>query len=307
MLRKVVRLAGGGREYIYADGGISRVPPRGFKPLNASAASLARYGYPPRPSGGRALRSWRAMMRHIQFVTPPRYLVTDPQARIDDKTPAVTTLLNDHWSGNMAISKTYTNVYASYDEPNIYSSQCSSTEEVMWAGLGGYNTQTLAQDGTGYHFNSMGAHQAWYELLSSAHQNPPVAVNLYATAGQPFTAMVIRETGGYYMYLYNAYTGKAWNHSGTTISFSPYDGSTAEAISERPVFSDGTPTDLSNFKQFEVIDAEAAANYGSYEAIGALPHDAIQMFSDVDYKIIDYPGSTFNGGASWYNYQARCY
>ena len=214
------------------------------------------------------------MMRHIQFVTPPRYLVTDPQARIDDKTPAVTTLLNDHWSGNMAISKTYTNVYASYDEPNIYSSQCSSTEEVMWAGLGGYNTQTLAQDGTGYHFNSMGAHQAWYELLSSAHQNPPVAVNLYATAGHSRPWSSGKPAGITHVPLQRIYRESVEPQRDHDFILPGNDGSTAEVISERPVFSDGTPTDLSNFKQFEVIDAEAAANYGSVcEALGALPHE----------------------------------
>jgi hypothetical protein len=59
-------LPGGGKSYTYDVDGVNEttpIAPRGFDPVTASAAKLAEYGFPPRPAGGRALKTWLTVMR----------------------------------------------------------------------------------------------------------------------------------------------------------------------------------------------------------------------------------------------------
>lgn len=47
------------------------VPPSGFNPLVATPTQLARYGFPPRPKGGKALAEWQWAMQHAKKWVPP--------------------------------------------------------------------------------------------------------------------------------------------------------------------------------------------------------------------------------------------
>jgi hypothetical protein len=318
---KVKALPGGGKEYEYNVDGLAtviQVPPRGFKPLRASAAKLAEYGYPARPRGGVALRNWIVLMRRDRPLTPSPYLVTDnplealwAHARI-----SVPTNRNFTWAGNMATSNTYTNVYGYWLEPNIYSTQCTSPTiaESTWVGLGGWNQNLgiLAQDGTAYGEGNLGIgpHEAWYEIIDqNTGVNNLVPLGVSATPGGEFYSITDRVSGGYHFYVENLYAGGSMPAS---VSFSPYDGSTAEMIVEDPNGgSDGSKTsgpDLANFKNFEVEDAEASNNNGSsYAGLANWPHDDDIMISSGDHATMAYPGGAFNSGDSWYDYQTRCY
>jgi hypothetical protein len=315
---KVKALPGGGKEYEYNVDGLATVnpvPPRGFNPLAASAAELAEYGYPARPSGGRALRDWIVLMRRARPLPPSRYLVTakPPEVLRAHSRIAVPIVDNPIWAGNMATSHTYTNVYGYWLEPNIYSTQCTSPTiaESTWVGLGGYNTGILAQDGTavGEGSGGVGPHEAWYELINSPNTDVFVPIPLYATPGGEFYSIIDRVSGGYHIYVENLYADGAKAY---TVSFSHYDGSTAEMIVEDPFGgSSGSPSsghDLSNFKSFEVEDAEASDNNGSsYAGLASWPHDDDVMKSPNGNYTMAYAGSAFNSGDSWYDNQQRCY
>lgn len=308
-LQQVIRLPGGGREYVYDVDGmgiVSMTPPPGFDPLTASAARLAEYGYPPRPSGGQALVSWRAMVRNANFGPPASYsyLVSEPAAlpppsvRVNPRNPI--------WAGNVATGHTYKDVYANWLEPKIHSSTCSSAAESTWVGLGGWGTQTLAQAGTAVGEGSVGVapHQAWLELIHASidHFMP---IPLRATVGGEFTSEVDRTAHGYHIFVKNDFTGRSKNYS---PRFRYYDGSSAEMIVEDPFGGEpqGGPF-LANFKTFKVEDAQASLNGLRYHGLAHWPHATAVMVSfDHHRRTMAYPGSAFNSGDSWYDHEAHC-
>jgi hypothetical protein len=139
--------------------------------------------------------------------------------------------------------------------------------------------------------------------------NKIVPIPVTATPGGEFYSIVDRVSGGYHFYVENLYAGGSQPY---TVSFSPYDGSTAEMIVEdfdggSDGFKNSGP-DLANFKSFEVEDAEASDNNGgSYAGLANWPHDDMIMESSLDHATMAYPGGAFNSGDSWYDYQTRCY
>ncbi|MGA8461756.1 MAG: G1 family glutamic endopeptidase [Streptosporangiaceae bacterium] len=307
-LQRVIKLSGGGREYVYDVAGIrtvSRTPPPGFNPLTASNARLVEYGYPPGPSGSQAIRQWAALVRDTNFGAPASYLVSEPNTTPPpDILPA--SAQNNIWAGNMAVGHTYKDVYADWLEPTIHSSACSPTAESTWVGLGGYHVETLAQAGTAVGEGSagVGAHQAWYELI---HQkiNKFMPIPVHATVGGEFTAEVDRTAHGYYIFVKNDFTGKAKDY---TPSFRYYVGATAEAIVEDPFGGepDGGPF-LANFKSLKIEDAQASENGTLYHGLGHFEHDDLVMISaDHGGRRMAYPGKTFNSGDSWYDYEQHC-
>lgn len=300
-LRRVKELPGHGKAYIYDAGGfraVTRIPPRGFEPKRASAGKLAQYGYPPRPSGGQALRSWTTMVQGTHFITPPKYLVTIPRH------------VNTHsaiWAGNVSYQcsgcNTYQDVYANWLEPHTGTVSCNSTGRSVWAGLGGWNTQTLAQAGTAVGEGSAGAgdHQAWYELINPTTDRFVPVSGLYATVGGEFTAEVDRVSGGYYIFLKNDYTGDS--NGGTTVTFQSYDGSHAEAIVEDPFGGVANGEYLRKFDQFEIEDAEASRDGTHYHGLAWFDHLDVVMYYNQE---MAHPGSAFNSGDSWYDNFDHC-
>jgi hypothetical protein len=306
----VKQLPGGGKAYIYnLDGlrSVIRIPPRGFDPLKAPTAKLVQNGYPPRPSGGQALRSWITMVQNAHFIAPPKYLVSIrvPRIRLPRAAPDVTTVYNPIWAGNMATQcstcKAYQDVYANWLEPSTNSTPCSPTARGVWAGLGGYHVGTLVQDGTSVgQVDGLGDHQAWYELIGGT-TNDLDPVNLYATVGGEFTAEVDHVSGGYYIFLKNDYTGASYSN---TVSFSYFNGSTAEAIVEDPNGGVGSGEYLRKFDSFEIEDAEASRDGITYHGLADFDHD--DMIMDYNYSEMAHPGSAFNSGDSWYDYYDNC-
>jgi hypothetical protein len=315
-VQRTIKLPGGGEAYVYDVAGVKTTeyfPPPGFNPLTASQARLAEYDYPARPGGGVALRTWLRAMRSVHPARPAPFLVTDTALEtlrapdLASRPADGPNATSSNWAGNMATSHTYTNVYGYWLEPGIYASQCSPTAESTWVGLGGWNTNTLAQDGTAYGEGGygLGAHQAWYELISGS-TNHFVPVPLYATVGGEFYSIIDRVSGGYHIYMENVYTGAPY---ATTASFSPFDGSTAEMIVEDPGGGyQSSGLYLSNFKSFEVEDAEASDdNGGAYHGLANWAHDDVIMKSPSDGATMAEATSAFNSGDSWYDDQLRCY
>lgn len=311
-LQHIERLPGGGEAYIYDVDGMSsvtRIPPPGFNPLTASASRVAEYSYPPRPSGGQALWSWKAIVRDMHFITPPRYEVglrqrpTRRPVLQPGQKPDYGVVENPIWAGNMATVHTYRDVYANWLEPTTHINYCSTPNaESTWVGLGGYNTATLAQAGTAVGEGSSGVsdHQAWYELINGS-TDVFVALPVTATVGEEFTAEVDRVSGGYYIFVKNDYTGASWGH---TIGFSPYDGSTAEMIEEDPYGGNANGVRLRKFDTFKVEDAEASEDGVQYHGLAYFDHDAMVMvYNGTE---LAYPGAAINNGDTWHDYFDHC-
>jgi len=195
----------------------------------------------------------------------------------------------------------YQDVYSTWDEPHYDSTPCPNpVENSNWVGLGGFDTATLAQDGTavGEENVGVGSHQAWYELIVFG-SGPIVPIKgLYATAGQQFTAETDRIQGGYDLFLKNDYTGAKWS---SFVSFSPYDGHTAEAITEDPEGGVGSGVNLEKFDPFTVVDAEASRDGVNFRGIASFDHDDLIMrYNGVT---LAHAASTNSGGNSWpFNY-----
>jgi Peptidase A4 family len=309
-------LPGGGTVYSYDVSGLtvrSPVPPAGFDPAAASAAKLAEYGFPPRPAGGRALRTWLAVVRKAHPATPPDHLmVWHPATRpAVSAAPAVTVKDNPIWAGNMATSETYTNVYGYWLEPSIAKADCPADYQMesTWAGLGGWNTGTLVQAGTQYgegqlYGSGLSNHQAWYELISGS-TNDFVPLPVTATVGGEMYVNIYRASSkGYNIYVENEYTGAYWGVN--FVTFSPYDGSTAEFIAEDPYGGVDYGVYLIRFGTFEVQDAEASVNDSTFHGLANWPHDDDIMISPTTGHTMAYAGSAFNSGDSWYDYHENC-
>jgi hypothetical protein len=256
-------MPGGGTSYDYSlDGSTVRfyVPPAGFDPATASAAQLDEYGFPPRPTDPGALSQWQTEMNNWKGTTPPPPFLTETSAQND-------TVYNDHWSGYVVTEAagTFTHAEAWFIEPTFGSSRCSTNAESTWAGIGGWTTGRLAQDGTAHNEAGIGNHQAWWEILPG----DAVPVNLYGHPGVLFDTSVRRITNGFRFYMYDYYsaTTKAFDETGGANN--SYDGSSAEAIAERPS-NNGTVQNLSNFGTLTF--SETLANENGFDTYNPTGH-----------------------------------
>jgi len=210
----------------------------------------------------------------------------------------------------MATSETYTNVYANWLEPSITEAECPANYQMesTWVGLGGFNTGTLVQAGTQYgesHFLAgLANHQAWYELISGT-TNVFVPIPVTATVGGEMDVNIYRASAkGYDIYVENEYTGVYWGVD--FVTFSPYDGSTAEFITEDPGGGAENGIYLIRFGTFEVEDAEASVNDSTFQGLANWPHDNDVMVGPTTGDTMAYSGSAFNSGDSWYEYHEHC-
>jgi hypothetical protein len=303
-------LAGGGEAYTYDIGGVkvqADFPPAGFNPLRASAARLAEYDFPPRPAGGRALRTWISAVRHAHRAAPPtRMRFWQKRLQPASAGPSVTVQKSTNWAGNEAIDETYTNVYGYWLEPSITTADCGTPQmESTWAGIGGSTSSAaLAQAGTQYGENyyygsGLSNHQAWYEMISGS-TNDFVPLPVTATVGGEMYVNIYRaSSSGYNVYVVNEYTGASWGIN--FVTFSPYSGSSAEFIEEDPYGAVPDGVYLIRFGTFEVQDAEASVNDSTFQGLASWPHDDDIMYADgsAGGDELAHAGAAFNSGDSW--------
>ena len=246
-------MPGGGTSYAYNLNGSTvtfYVPPAGFDPATATAAQLNEYGFPPQPTDPGALKLWQQEMSNWQGTTPPPPFLTETSGQNDS-------VNNDHWSGYVVTEPagTFTHAETWFIEPTFGSSRCSTNAESTWAGIGGWTTGKLAQDGTAHNEAGIANHQAWWEILPA----DAVPINLYGHPDFLFDTSVRRITNGFrfYMYDYDTHTTKAFDETGGANN--SYDGSSAEAIAERPT-NNGVLQNLSNFGTLTFSETLANGN-----------------------------------------------
>ena len=184
------QLPGGGTIYSERQDGLTietPVPPRSFNPATATQAELARYYFPPRPSGVRELESWDQTFGSLKAPAPPggcprsvhNDLNEQPSAAIslgESTVPmgeAIHSIDEDssNWAGFVAVAKGHPThfgaVSGEYSQPKGYSSECSNDHVASWTGLGGnWDDQPLIQSGT--EIGSSNNYLAWWEYLNSS-------------------------------------------------------------------------------------------------------------------------------------------
>lgn len=250
-LESVRQLPGGGASYNYRVNGWNvhfYVPPTGFRPTTATNSQLEEYGLPPRPTSRAALASWRKEMGGLNKPASPPPFLAETHAQAD-------TVYMYYWAGYAVTGSagTFYHAEAWYKEPTFYSSSCSSTAAVTWAGIGDYynDGSPIGQDGTGHNVPGLGNHQAWWEVYP--YNNITAIGFIYGHPGYKFDASTYWFGSGYTFYVKDYYSG---NYTAFREDINHYDGRSAEAIIERPSVN-GSHTDLSNFKTMYFTNTEA--------------------------------------------------
>ncbi|HXM54801.1 MAG TPA: G1 family glutamic endopeptidase [Candidatus Dormibacteraeota bacterium] len=214
------------------------MPPAGFNPATATDAQLDEYGFPPRPTDQDALDEWVSdMSAWTGAADVPGFLAGAPAS--------ADSVSSSNWSGYAVTESagTFTHAEAWYFEPTFGSSVCQHNSEVTWAGIGGYSSSTLAQDGTAHNVPNVANHQGWWEIVSATSDTHIVSANIQGHPGFTFYASTRKVSGGFRFFMMDFQSG----HSVTIFARTThYDGSSAEAIAERPKVN-GSLTNLSNF------------------------------------------------------------
>jgi Peptidase A4 family len=307
----VSALATGGRSYSYDLGQQQlrfAIPPAGFKPLTASAAQLAAYGLPPRPTNAADLASWTKLMSHLTTLVAPDISVSAAQHNNLPQRPSVqaggqagvSTGSTNIWSGYVSKesgSTYYNDVFGEWVQPSISATSCSGATHLSWVGLGGYGTAKLIQDGTNQ------SNQAWYEYLGAGGTGVSITLlpaSLGIHSGDTIAAWTSYSAGTAYWTVEDVTNGKASSASLSSAS-SFYDGSSAEFIDERTTFGT-TPSPLADYSATDWTSASAEITSTGYK-------DALSSLTNVTQLTMVNPGTghtlatALNEGSNGYTFQ----
>lgn len=290
-------------------------PPPGFNPLTASDAQLAEYEFPPRPAGeaqqvqwNQAMAAWRQKpdMSTTMVSNTGSGIVASPGVGYDSPT----------WGGWLLKgSSQYGEVSGTYVEPNAGpGGTCNQAieAETPWLGMGGWNTNTLAQAGTdAYEPPSMNVAkgEAWWEFYPTNYQqylnfaaNPgnKVYVDVTYTGIAAIDCVNLGTKYGFQAYVEDTTTG-ASNAAVDCTNTAP-DSSTAEWIDERPGINCTTvnncttaylaPFGKTSWSGAQVYDNTLGQTYGIDSLQAVVPGYFIQMN---DGKNLTQPGTPGSG------------
>jgi Peptidase A4 family len=210
---------------------LPKSPPEGFKPLEASDATLISHGLPPRPNKTTHpahYSKWeKALGRSITYVAPTFKIMESDRIPLSSKiVQGAGNSTSPNWSGgvvtNPPIGETYNTVSASWVVPNAYppASAWNGTAWkdgtylcVTWVGIDGWGNGDVLQAGTGQEVvvsggkvtsqNAFAWHE-WYPALwvvfSNFEVNPgdTIACLVCAVSNtQGSVVMTNRATGKY--------------------------------------------------------------------------------------------------------------
>jgi len=253
-------LSHGGTGYFFCQGGYEGMvpsPPAGFDPLTASASELAEYGFPARPGAGLALKTWQqAVSDWSPSAAVPALDVTNQRAGT-----------NSHWSGYVAHPNSgghYVTAEATITQPAYHSptSGCAAGYLVSWAGIGGYNSNSLIQDGT--EIDQGATYIPWYEWLgSSGSINITTMPDVTVHAGDQVFIYVTYESSNHLVDFYISDSDGTGHSYETSLGTGDFDGSTAEWIDERPLVNGSFPN-LAHYDSDSWTGAEVENNASQY-------------------------------------------
>jgi hypothetical protein len=269
-------LPGGGTTYNYDEGNgvvVSvPVPPTGFDPLTATAAQLAEYGIPTAADLNVTGQSWTELMTHAQAAPPPPFQVSLPNVHADTTYTSV-------WSGyaDTGSAGQFIGAESLYQEPSFNNYTCPGSQEVTWAGIGGYSGSSLGQDGTAHYVSGLANHQAWYEVYPLETIQ---ALNLVSTASHYVLATTgVSFSPTTYGFIVYDLTTDTYASTVQTVSPSYYSGDSAEGIGERPSYG-YVPTSLSNFGALTFVGSYGMGTNGVWEGLDTGTRHGIHMTSN---------------------------
>lgn len=270
-------------------------PPEGFKPSNASAAQLAIYGIPTRPTDPSAAADWDTYWDRPLFGTPyevcslpSAQTLLQPDAApavrslsktASDAIPAVAPSTGSNWSG--ALIRQSGNFYGavgSFTRPAYLVCTQGGSKHASWVGLGGTSGQALWQVGTDLNTSTQ-TNYPFYEVvrggtsgtdthgevpLSSVQVGVGVAYHFTITAATPGQAVGNDIAMG----VENTQTGQYFAGHFTSTSQIPFSPTTAEWIDERPA---GGPVDGAFYYFSGINNSSRAAQWGGERYNGSTP------------------------------------
>ncbi len=302
----------------------SIAPPEGFNPIEASAADLAKYGFPPRPDQSLAPKqfaSWSKAMAASQtrvFASLEKTdLVHGPKrAAVPAKNVQAegveNTSYSSNWSGQVMLSgatsynstSTFYEVLADYvvptaeiafSGPSTYWRYSSS-----WVGIDGWNSGDVLQTGTesdaycnssnnAISYNIDSASCAYYSAWVEWYPNGSYRINNVSfpvAAGDDIYVFVWHTSATVgFVYVLNYNNNQSVEYELTAPSGSSLIGNSAECIVERPGISGGLAT-LTNYVSDYFSDCYAyTENFTFYDAAAAL---SVDMLDNSGY-VISYP------------------
>jgi hypothetical protein len=275
-------LQGGGERLTYSANGtqwFSVMPPVGFRPLTASAAQLAEYNFPARPSRpGLALTQWDSDMASYRSTPLPHYSVgctpiSQPVGQASGGSP-FTFYYPKTWSGYEADSSSSTNyvaVQGNFSQPAKQAS-CLNAGEATWVGLGGGHggDGEIIQGGTAiYGPGASTEYEVWFEDVGTQNIGPVYDSSIALSPGNAIHVYVSYEqsNGIATIYIADNSTGQADNQGTGALTSGDYNGATAEWIAEWP---GGKSGGLIPFGQVSWSNAQTENSAGTWESVGAV-------------------------------------
>lgn len=186
-----------------------------------------------------------------------------------------------NWSGYAATSaQKFNYVHTQFVQPKISCTGAPNRWTSNWAGLDGFTTPTVEQDGTfgfcGGPANKTPMYEAWYEMF------PAGSVNVFKVKpGDVIDATVKFTAGKFVLSIADATSGKSATVSAACASC---QRASAEWIIERPALCNNAGTKcfltaLADFHTTTMGQAKAKVAGGSVQPIGAFANVPIFMVS----------------------------
>jgi hypothetical protein len=257
-----------------------------------SAASAGTHA--PVTKATAAASAARAALRYVT-ANPPATNQAVPGVR--QSAQGVTMTGSYNWSGyanDNSTGKTYSKVSGTWTEPAV---TCPTKEESLaafWAGIDGWNSNTVEQSGTlAQCFEGTAFYYTWWEMYPT---NSIQTVGTTVKPGDKITASVVKTSTSYALKVTDSTT--SGNNVSTTQSCAATTcvDHSAEWIGEAPGGTRGEYP-LSNFKKWTVTGASVTSGTTSGH-ISTFPADDITMDSDANYALAK-PGALNSTGNSF--------
>ncbi len=189
-----------------------------------------------------------------------------------------------NWSGYAAVSsQKFTYVHARFVQPSITCTGNRNQWTSSWAGLDGFTTGTVEQDGTDAHCGGQNGttpqYQAWYELF------PAPSVNVFTVRpGDTIDSSVRYANGKFTLVIRDLTTGKSATH---TAACADCARASAEWIIERPALCNNSETkcyitELADFGTSTMGQDTAQVAGGKVTAAGGFDNIPIYMVTPLN-------------------------
>lgn len=268
-------------------------PPAGFDPVTASAAQLAGYGLPARPSDPAALARWTMLVRHAKTRVPVSF---------SDRHASATGGTSGNWAGNYDTGRTYNSVGAEWNVPSIPTTSPRYSSTWVGLGLGTSLADPLVQAGNDQTATSGSrSYGLWYEIYTPS-TNQEKYTGWSVAAGQHIEVDISVSGRTATFFLENVTTDKYQSFPvGYASQITGCRCQTADYIEEN---QGPNPSTAHNLAAFGSVTLTNCYNYDSSNAfhhVGDLSHTYLNMTDNVG--TVAYPGAISANNANFTIYR----